>query len=353
MRWDEQLNKAINYIEENLGNEIDMDSVAKIMCQPKTSFQRSFSLIMNITINEYIRKRRMTLAAVMLRNSKAKIIDIALQFGYESPEAFSRSFKEIHGVTPSEARNKNVRLNLFPRITCLLTVKGDIQMEMDYKIASVDGCEINWKGVDWEAFPPSPSYGVIDKWISTGNQWQEHGYNKLLEIGARLGHSAIYFAQQGFDVTAIDISGYAIQYLNDWAKKENLNICAEVGDMHDIPFPDNTFDCLFAHHAVSHTNYLGAKKIIAEIERVLKPNGGIYLSFSSKDSIEFTEKQWHIMDEHTLICPHPAEKGMPHFYVDLNGISELLKNFVIENLNHMGWDPKSGQKFYYVNARKK
>jgi len=226
-------------------------------------------------------------------------------------------------------------------------------MEMDYKIASVDGYEINWRGVDWETFPPPPNYGVIDKWVNTANQWQEAGHSKLLEIGARLGHSAIYFAQQGFDVTAIDISGYAIEYLKNWAKNEKLSVCAEVGDMHDIPFPDKAFDCLFAHHAVSHTNHLGAKKIIAEIERVLKPNGGVYLSFSSKDSTEFAEKQWHIMDEHTLICPYPAEKGIPHFYVDLNDISELLKNFVIENINHVGWTFESGQKFYYVNARKK
>jgi len=351
MRWDEQLNKAIDYIEENLNNQIDMDKIAKIMCQPKSSFQRSFSLIMNITINEYIRKRRMTLAVVRLQNSNEKIVDIAILAGYDSPEAFARAFKEIHRVTPSEARNKNVRLNIFPRITCLLTVRGEIQMEMDYKIASVDGCEINWKGVDWEAFPPPPSYGVIDKWINTANQWREAGYRKVLEVGARLGHSAIYLAQQGFDVTAIDISGYAIQYLKDWAKREKLGIHAEVGDMHDIPFPDKSFDCLFAHHAISHTNYLGVKKTIAEIERVLKPAGSVYLSFSSKDSTEFVEKQWQQMDGHTLICPHPAEKGIPHFYVDINDISDLLKNFTIENLNHMGWSNGS-QKFYYVNAKK-
>jgi len=253
LKWDEQLNKAIDYIEQNLGNEIDVSQVAKIMCQSKTSFQRSFSLIMNISINEYIRKRRMTLAAAMLRNSGVKVMDLALQFGYESPEAFTRAFKEIHGVTPSEARNKNVRINLFPRITCLLTVKGEIQMETDYKIKSVDGCEINWGGVDWGKFPLPSNYGVIDKWVNTAEAWKKTGCKTMLELATRVGHAAIYFAQQGFDVSAIDISEYGINYLQNWAKNEGLKINAQVGDMHEISFADSSFDCLFAHHAVSHT----------------------------------------------------------------------------------------------------
>jgi AraC-like DNA-binding protein/ubiquinone/menaquinone biosynthesis C-methylase UbiE len=356
VKWDVLLNKAIDYIENNLDGEIDADTVAKIMCQPKTVFQRSFSLFMNISMYEYIRKRRMTLAAVMLRNGGMKVIDIALRLGYESPEAFTRAFKEIHGITPTEARNRNTRLNLFPRITCILTLKGEIEMEADYKIKNVDGCEINWNGVDWEAFPPPPNYGVTDRWIETADIWKNAGHVKMLDLASRIGHSSVYFAQRGFDVSAIDISEYAIQYLRDWAAKGRLTINAEVGDMHEITFPANHFDCLFAYHAVSHTNTLGVKKVIAEIERVLKPNGGLFLSFSSKDSREFTEKSWQTMDENTLICPHPAEKGIPHFYAGLSDIDHILSNFTIDNISHFGYFTEksgTGQKFYYITARRK
>ena len=356
MKWDEQLNKAIDYIERNLDGEIDMDKVAQIMCQSKTSFQRSFSLIMNISINEYIRKRRMTLAAIMLRNTDAKVIDLALQFGYESPESFARSFKEIHGVTPSAARKRTVQLNLFPRISCLLTIKGEIQMGTDYRIESVNGQKINWEGVDWEVVYPTIKVDVTDNAMNTSARWKEAGHTQLLEIGARMGHNAIYFAKQGFNVSAIDISDYAIQYCKDWAKREGLTINAEVGDMHSIPFADNSFDCLFAYHAVSHTNLPGVKKTIAEIERVLKPNGDVYLSFSSKDSTQFIEKRWQAMDENTLISPHPAEPGVPHFFADLSDIGMLLFNFDIENIKHTGYFAASDdlkQKFYYVSARMK
>ena len=100
-------------------------------------------------------------------------------------------------------------------------------------------------------------------------------------------------------------------------------------------------------------NTPGVKKIIAEIERILKPGGGVYLSFSSKDSKEYVEKSWQQMDENTLICPYEVEKGIPHFYACLSDINELLANFTIENISHTGHSRTSGQMFYYVNARMK
>ena len=350
MNWDERINKAIDYIGANLNDKIDFDKVANIMGQPIISFQRTFSMIINISINEYIRKRRMTMAAIELRNSSEKVIDIAMKYGYESPEAFTRAFKEIHGVSPSAARKERVQINLFPRITCKLTVKGEI--EMDYKMENNENVEVNWKGFNWAAWP-SPNLTVFDNCINTANKWKEAGYKDLLDLGTGLGQNAIYFAKQGFNVSAIDISDYAIQYLKNWAEKENVTINAEVGDIRSLPYDDNSFDCLFAYHVVSHTDSIGIKKIISEIERVLKPNGEVYLSFSSKDSTEFIEKWWPELDENTLISQTPAEKGIPHFYVNLKDIDDLLINFNIENIKHKGYfndDSVIKQKFYYINA---
>lgn len=95
MNWDEQINKAVDYIEKNLDSKINMDKVANIICQSSSSFQRTFSMVMNISISEYIRRRRMTLAAIALRNSSVKVIDIALKYGYESPESFTRALKKF------------------------------------------------------------------------------------------------------------------------------------------------------------------------------------------------------------------------------------------------------------------
>ncbi len=99
------------------------------------------------------------------------------------------------------------------------------------------------------------------------------------------------------------------------------------------------------------------KKTIAEIERVLKPNGEVYLSFCSKESTEFIESRSNKLDKNTIISQDGFEKGIPHYYADLNDIKELLANFKIELIKHTEYfysdfnpDNHRRQKFYYVNA---
>jgi AraC family transcriptional regulator len=132
MNWHERMNKAVDYIEENLCGDIDFDKISKIICQSPANFQRTFSIVTDISVFEYIRRRKMTLAAFDLQNSDDKVIDIAFKYGYESPEAFTRIFKETHGTSPSNTRKYGLPLKAFPRITFLLSIKGDIVM--DYRI---------------------------------------------------------------------------------------------------------------------------------------------------------------------------------------------------------------------------
>lgn len=354
LNWYERINEAFDYIENHLDSTIDLDKVASIMCQSTVSFQRTFSIFMNISIYEYIRKRRMTLAAIELQTNSIKVIDVALKYGYESPESFTRAFKEIHGISPSAARKKGVQLNLFPRITFLLTVKGDI--EMDYEKYNKSEQSVNLKGFNW-AIDTSLNLKPTDNCIYLANKWRESGYVNLLDLGTGLGRHAIYFSKQGFNVSAMDISDYAIQYLKTWAEKENLLINAEVGDMLSLHYSNQSFDCIFAYHVISHTDLIGMKKAIAEIERVLKPNGEVYLSFCSKESTEFIENRSNKLDKNTLISRDKLEKGIPHFYADLNDIKELLANFKIELIKHTEYfysdfnpDKHRREKFYYVNA---
>jgi AraC-like DNA-binding protein/ubiquinone/menaquinone biosynthesis C-methylase UbiE len=354
LNWYERINEAFDYIEDHLDSNIDLDKVANIMCQSTVSFQRTFSIFMNISIYEYIRRRRMTLAAIELQTSSIKVIDVAFKYGYESPESFTRAFKEIHRISPSAARKKGVQLNLFPRITFLLTVKGDI--EMDYRTDNKSEQIVNLKGHNW-AIDPSPQLKPVDNCIYLANRWRESGYVDLLDLGTGLGRHAIYFSKQGFNVTAMDISDYAVQYLKTWAGKENLLINAQVGDMQSLNYPNQSFDCIFAYHVISHTNSIGMKKTIAEIERVLKPKGEVYLSFCSKESTEFIDNRSNKLDKNTLISREKFEKGIPHFYADLNDIKELLANFKIELIKHTEYfygdfnqDKHRREKFYYVNA---
>lgn len=140
MEWIERLNSAINYIEEHLTTDIDYDELARIACCSTYHFQRMFSYMAGVPLSEYIRRRRMSLAAADLQDSEKKIIDIALKYGYDSPTAFNRAFQNLHGIAPSQARTEGISLKAYPPISFKITIKGET--EMNYKIEKKDAFKI-------------------------------------------------------------------------------------------------------------------------------------------------------------------------------------------------------------------
>lgn len=127
-----KMNEALNYIEENLTEEIDFKEVARLAVCSEYHFKRMFSFLAGITLSEYIRRRRLTLAAFELSNNNMRVIDIAVKYGYSSADSFTRAFQSLHGITPSEARNNGQSLKAYPRMTFQLTIKGG--NEMKYRI---------------------------------------------------------------------------------------------------------------------------------------------------------------------------------------------------------------------------
>jgi AraC family transcriptional regulator len=140
MEWIDRLNNAVNYIEENIKETINLEEVAKIACCSTYHFQRMFAYIADIPLSEYIRRRRMSLAAVDLQSSNEKVIDISLKYGYNSPTAFNRAFKNVHNISPSQAREEGIILKAFPPISFKITIKGD--SEMNYRIEKKDSFRI-------------------------------------------------------------------------------------------------------------------------------------------------------------------------------------------------------------------
>ena len=116
MDWLDRFNAAIDYIENNLDNKIEYSSVARAACCSEFHFSRMFSSLTGISLSEYIRRRRLTKAAFDIQTSNEKIIDIALKYGYDSSDAFTRAFKKLHGVTPNAVIENSVQLKAFPRI---------------------------------------------------------------------------------------------------------------------------------------------------------------------------------------------------------------------------------------------
>lgn len=136
----QQLNRALAYIEENLAGEIDFAAVARLACCSEYHFKRMFSFLAGTTLSEYIRHRRLSLAALELCSSDVRVLDVALKYGYSSPDSFSRAFSNLHGITPSEARTPNQQLKSYPRLTFQLTIKGG--NEMNYRIVEKDAFRI-------------------------------------------------------------------------------------------------------------------------------------------------------------------------------------------------------------------
>lgn len=124
MDWLEKMNGALDYIEDNLTGEIHLEEAAKQACCSSFNFQRMFSFMADVSLADYIRRRRLSLAAMELLTTEEKVIDVALKYGYESPVSFARAFYAIHGMNPSEVRKPGVKVKAYPRISFEITIKG-------------------------------------------------------------------------------------------------------------------------------------------------------------------------------------------------------------------------------------
>lgn len=124
MEWLKNLSKAIDYIENNLLEEISYDDVAKIMCCSTYYFQRLFTYVSGVSLSEYIRRRRMTQAAFDLQMNDMKVLEVALKYGYASPTSFNRAFKSVHGISPVSAKGQGSVLNSYPPIKFSVKIVG-------------------------------------------------------------------------------------------------------------------------------------------------------------------------------------------------------------------------------------
>ena len=139
MDWLNNWNAALDDLELHLDGEIDLEKTGRIAGCTAYHFQRMFSYLAGVPLSEYVRRRRMTRAAADLQKGD-RVLDVALRYGYESPTAFNRAFRAVHGIAPSAAKQECVRLKAFPRIRFKLVLKGDTEME--YQIVKKEAFRI-------------------------------------------------------------------------------------------------------------------------------------------------------------------------------------------------------------------
>jgi len=146
MEWLERMNRAIDYIEANLTGQIELAEAARRACCSSYQFQRMFPFITDVTLAEYIRRRRLTLAALELQEGgAARVLDVALKYGYASPVSFARAFHALHGIAPTMARQPGAALKAYPRLSFLITIKGAeamnyrLEMKESFDVFGIEG----------------------------------------------------------------------------------------------------------------------------------------------------------------------------------------------------------------------
>lgn len=140
MSWISMIQQAINYMEENLLEDITVEHISRKINISSYHFQKTFSILTGITISDYLRKRRLSLAAEDLIQSNFKIIDIALKYGYDTPEAFSKAFRRQHGLSPTDARKRKGKLHSYNRLQIQVILRGADMMK--YKIVERSAFQI-------------------------------------------------------------------------------------------------------------------------------------------------------------------------------------------------------------------
>ena len=163
------LNDTLEYIERNLDAVLNIDDISKVACLSRYHFQRVFYALTGFTVTQYIRNRRLTLAAEELVATDKRVIDIALKYGYENPEAFTKAFKRLHGISPSALKKLNGKVKAFTKISFQISIKGEC--EIIYRIVEkgdfkVFGAEFVTTAVNDAAYEAIPKF--INKIFENG-----------------------------------------------------------------------------------------------------------------------------------------------------------------------------------------
>lgn len=246
-----ELNEACNYIENNIENEIDIKEIARITNQSTDSINRFFVSMLGITIKEYIRKRRLSLAVYDLQNSDKKITDIAFKYGFNSYDSFCKAFLNQHNVTPTQAKNPNCEVNIFPPATFEINVKGaqkikfkicDLEEFEVYGISKNFNCQSSdrfkqekemWS-IDYEHYPEKICQGYDGIWYgifengkySIARKKEDVEFNGLEKIKIKSGKYAVFTTDKG-GYAGDELSKMHDLIFNSWLKDTQYNIKRE------------------------------------------------------------------------------------------------------------------------------
>lgn len=178
MDWLHSINRAIEYIEANLCEALTVEDVAAHAYSSYSNFARVFNMITGVTLSEYIRNRRLSLAGRELLTTNAKVIDIAIKYQYDTPESFSKAFSRFHGIAPSEVRKNASVLEFFYPFTINISVQGG------YSMARSLIKEFHWRGESAnmnDGMSDQEKYQELINWARKARSKNPNVFDKLTE----------------------------------------------------------------------------------------------------------------------------------------------------------------------------
>ena len=220
MDWVASLNSAIEYIENHLTENLNNSNIARHVFLSGAHFQRAFTLMTGITVGEYIRCRRLTLAGHELTQTGAKVVDTAYKYGYETPESFSKAFSRFHGCSPMEAKRGEANLKSLNRLSIKIILEGAIIM--DYRIVKEEAFEVVVKAkrfgneqdsakdvpAFWDEYfaeelhlKVSPDLGVCEPHTEGSGSWR---------YGIGCNKDSVHDIPDGFEVWAVPQNTWAV-----------------------------------------------------------------------------------------------------------------------------------------------
>lgn len=301
MDWQNCMNQAMDYVENNLTEAIDYSFAAQYVGCSEWEFRRMFSFLTQMPLSEYVRRRRLTEAVKDIQNGE-KLIEVAQKYGYDSQAAFSRAFKQQHGITPSQARHKGTALKAYPRLIFKFVLREDelvelgsnqrkhimgsrsggyaVSIEMDQE-AIHNTNEKFWDtlGTELVGGTALPDYGAFVS-EEKCQLFREVSGKKVLEIGCGTGHSLRYLGERkASELWGLDISKDQIEKARQHLAENDLTanfVCSPMEA--DCGLPQNYFDYVYSVYGIGWATDLDAT--FRRIASYLKNDGIFIFSWS-------------------------------------------------------------------------
>ena len=302
MDWIIGMQKAIDYIENHLTEKIDYDMVAAQSFSSSYHFQRVFSILCGFTIGEYIRNRRLSLAGSELATTDAKVIDVALKYGYESSDSFAKAFQKFHGILPSQARNNGSMLKSYSRLVLKFSLEGGNLM--NYKIEKkpemiLTGYKAHFTGVPYGKDRERQEEELFT--TTRGKQWFLRGASRNVDAHCVISN----ITEEGYDY-------YYCHLLDGW-ERDNLynkevtgvNFVEDLG-LENIVIPEATYVVFETNNVKSPIcDYFDLLNLRIQILTEWMPEMG----FQLKNAPELAVYHWQPKSERNVQIWMPIEKA--------------------------------------------